>query len=387
MADTMTTPPVRALYAHVPFCHTVCGYCDFFSVVLDRAAVEPMADAIRAELRAAVERVPLSLDTIFVGGGTPTTLPEQTLSRLLAAFCVHADPAAPLEFTVEANPATVSPAMAETLVASGVNRVSIGAQSFDPAELRVLERIHRPEQVAQTVACCRAAGVAQVNLDLIFAVPGQSLESWLENLRRAIDLGPDHLSCYGLTYEPGTPLYDQLHAGRVRRVEDELEAEMYEATVATLEAAGFVHYEISNFARPGCECRHNLVYWHNLAYLGVGPSASGFVDGVRYKNVPDVAQYIRAMQAGRSPRIQEERRSLDQQARETAMLELRLRAGMDRNRFRKRFGHDPARFFAEAVETHSRDGLLEVTPDRIALSRAGLLLADTVILDFVGPGA
>ncbi|MEP0845631.1 MAG: radical SAM family heme chaperone HemW [Phycisphaerae bacterium] len=384
MAGAITTSqPVRSIYAHVPFCHTVCGYCDFYSIVYDRDAVHPLVDALCAELRAYADRLDTCAETLFVGGGTPTTLPPGELGRLLAALHDLTEPAAELEFTVEANPATVSERTAEALRSNGVNRISLGAQSFDSSELRVLERIHRPEQVQQTVQIARRAGIAQVNLDLIFAVPGQSLESWLANLRRAVDLGPDHLSCYALTYEEGTPLFDQLRAGQVRRADEALEAEMYEATIDTLAAAGFSQYEISNFARPGCECRHNLTYWHNRPYLGVGPSASGFVDNVRYKNVPDAAQYAAVVRVGRSPRVFEERRSLDQQARETAMLELRLRSGLDRAAFRERYGRDALEFFREAVETHRADGLLEVDEGRIALTRAGLLVADTVIADFV----
>lgn len=378
-----TSQTVRSIYAHVPFCHTVCGYCDFYSIVYDRDAVHPLVDALCSELRAYAGRLDLRAETIFVGGGTPTTLPPEELARLLSALRDLVDAAAGLEFTVEANPATVSERTAEALRSCGVNRLSLGAQSFEPSELRVLERIHRPEQVGQTVEIARRAGIGQVNLDLIFAVPGQSLESWLENLCRAVDLGPDHLSCYALTYEEGTPLFDQLRAGQVRRADDSLEAEMYEATIDALAAAGFAQYEISNFARPGCECRHNLVYWHNRPYLGVGPSASGFVEGARYKNVPDAAQYAAAVRAGRSPRVFEERRPLDQQARETAMLELRLRSGLDRAAFRERYGRDALEFFRAAVETHGADGLLEVDEARIALTRAGLLVADTVIADFL----
>ncbi len=384
MTATLTTPPApRALYAHVPFCHTICGYCDFYSVVFDRGSIAPLVDALLAELRRCAASMPLRAECVFVGGGTPTTLPPAQLAALLCALRRCADPAGLQEFTVEANPATVSPAVAAALAECGVTRVSIGAQSFDPAELRVLERIHEPPQVRETVETCRRAGIAQVNLDLIFGVPGQSLAGWLANLRRAIDLDPDHLSCYGLTYEPGTPLFDQLHAGAIRRIDDALEAEMFDATIDTLAGAGFRQYEISNFARPGRECRHNLVYWHNQPYLGIGPSAAGYVDRVRYKNVPDIAQYVRAIADGRSPRIHQERRTLDQEARETAMLELRLRDGMRRSDFQLRFGHDPAEFFRDALDRHAPAGLVAVRDDSISLTRAGQLVADTVIADFV----
>lgn len=376
-----TSPPISAVYAHVPFCHTICGYCDFYSVVLDKRAAAPLVDALLAELDGVRSRRPVRPRTIFVGGGTPTTLPPADLRRLLAALRADAEP--DLEFTVEANPATVSDETAATLADAGVTRVSIGAQSFDPGELRVLERIHQPAQVAATVETARRCGIPQVSLDLIFAVPGQSLESWQRNLRTAIDLGPDHLSCYGLTYEKGTPLFDQLQAGAVRRLDADLEAEMYEWTIDALEHAGYRQYEVSNFARPGRECRHNLVYWRNEPYLGIGPSAAGFLDAIRYRNVPDAAAYVRAIRGGASPRCESERRALPDQARETMMLSLRLRAGVDRRAFAERFGRDPAEMFAEPVRKHEELGLLEADDEALRLTRSGLLVADSVIADFL----
>lgn len=378
-----TANDVPALYVHVPFCRTRCGYCDFYSRVLDPAAVVPLVDALLAELRQAKLQRDLAFDTIFVGGGTPTVLPPSQLERLLQSCRRLIRSAGDVEFTVEANPATVDAETSHVLAAAGVNRVSIGAQSFDADELRVLERTHRPEQVGQTVAMCREHGLRRISLDLIFAIPGQTLSSWLATLRAAIALEPEHLSCYGLTYEAGTRLHAELEAGRVARVDHDLEADMYEATIDTLAAAGYQQYEISNFARPGAECRHNLTYWHNEPYLGIGPSAAGYVDGVRYKNVPDIADYVASIKAGRSPRCEEERLPPERAARETAMLALRLNEGLNRPRFADRFGQDPVAFFAAALAKHVADGLLEVTPTAIRLTRKGLLLANTVIADFV----
>lgn len=397
-AGVSTRPTVRSLYVHVPFCHTICGYCDFYSEIFDKKAVGPLVDCLLVELETATKSVTLQAETLFVGGGTPTTLPTADLARLLLGIRRHAAPRPTAEFTVEANPATVTPEVAETLAGGGVNRISIGAQSFDPAELRVLDRIHRPEQVAETIRVARAAGIHRISIDLIFAVPGQSLESWERNLRSAIDLGTDHLSCYGLTFEPGTPLFDQLRSGRVRQVENELEAEMFEVTIRTLESAGFHQYEISNFARPGCECRHNLGYWRHEHYLGIGPSACGFLPdsaalaaggpdnvqpALRYKNVPDTAAYVRALAGGRSPRIESESLNAADQARDAAWLELRLNAGIDRARFQRRYGHDPARLFAMAIEKHISTGLLEQSDSHIRLTAAGRLLANVIAQDLI----
>lgn len=380
----MTTPePVRAVYVHVPFCRRLCGYCDFYSVVPERAMVAPLVDALLRELDRHSGRSDLAVETIYVGGGTPTTLPPGELRRLLDRRRDLPASGAPLEFTVEANPETLTPETVHVLAAAGVGRLSVGAQSFDPADLAVLERGHRPEQVFEAVSACRQAGIGQINLDLIFAIPGQALESWRSSLRAAMALHPAHLSCYGLTFEPGTRLAERLEAGAISRVDEDLDAAMYELTIDELTAAGYGHYEISNFARPGCQCRHNLAYWHNQPYLGIGPAAAGLLDGVRYTNVANVAAYVAAIAEGCSPRVEEERRSDEQRARETAMLELRLTEGIDRHRFEHRFGHDPVEFFAEPVNRHGRRGLLEVTDRYLRLTRAGLLLANTVIADFL----
>lgn len=398
----MMRPAIGSLYVHVPYCQTICGYCDFYSQVLDRSAATPLVDALRRELALLAETYTLRLDTIFVGGGTPTVLPPAELRRLLADLraCREVES----EFTVEANPATVTPEVAALLAEHGVNRVSVGAQSFDLAELRVLERLHQPSQVGETLRTLRAAGIDNINLDLIFAVPGQTLDGWRRNLDTALLLAPAHLSCYGLTYEPGTPLYEQWRSGQVQRADEELEADMFELTIDHLAAAGFEQYEISNFARPGSACRHNLVYWNNKPALGVGPSAAGFDGELRYRNVPDTAVYVRALQhepaeapgspgrgglpilaapPARWPRAEEERLTFDRAMRETAMLQLRLIAGIDRAAFHARFRHDPLELFPESGALLAADGLLDISAERVRLTRRGLLLANRVTAELL----
>ncbi len=380
----MTTPySCRALYVHVPFCRTLCGYCDFYSEVLRTEAVGPLVDALLRELDGYAARRTLAFDTIYVGGGTPTVHPPGQLGRLLGGVRAYADAGEQLEFTVEANPATVTDEVAGVLAGAGVNRVSLGAQSFEPAELRVLERRHRPEQVGETVAICQRFGIQRISLDLIFGIPGQTLASWRRSLEAALALRPEHVSTYGLTYEAETPLRRQRDAGVVTPVDPDLEADMYELALDMMPAAGLAHYEVSNFARAGAECRHNLRYWHNEPYVGLGPAAAGFVDEVRYKNVADTAAYVQAIAAGRSPWGEHEQLPPERRARETAMLELRLASGIDRGRFTERYGVDPTRLFAEAVERHGAAGLLSVDADGIRLTRAGFLVADTVIADFL----
>lgn len=379
----MATPfATRALYVHVPFCRRRCGYCDFYSAVADPQDYEPVIASIVRELELVCHSCDLAAETVYVGGGTPTVLPPNLLSQLLQA-CKDAAGPQVSEFTVEANPETLGPRVARVLAEAGVNRVSLGAQSFDPAELRTLDRAHLPQHVRRAAALCRDFGFKNLSLDLIFAIPGQTLASWQASLATAISLAPDHMSCYALTFEPGTRLYDQWRAGHVQRVDEDLEADMYETAIEFLAAAGYRQYEISNFARPGKECRHNLTYWRNEAYLGVGPSAAGYIDGMRYKNVSDLTAYAAAINAGRLPRQEEEHLEADQRARETAMLALRLTEGLSRRDFARRFGRDPVDFFAQAVRKNFADGLLEVTNAAIRLTRRGLLLADSVIRDFL----
>lgn len=377
------TTPVRALYVHVPLCRTRCGYCDFYSQVFDPALPTPLVAALMTEFRLLADRYQPVLDTIFIGGGTPTMLPGPQLRDLLLGLVPHTANRAELEWTVEANPATVNAELADLLVEAGVNRLSIGAQSFDADELRVLDRTHEVPQVAETVARARAAGIRNISMDLIFGIPGQTLASWCRSLNCALELAPDHLSCYGLTYEPGTPLQARLLAGAVAPVAEELEAEMYELAMDVLPAAGLMQYELSNYARPHAACRHNLRYWHNEPCLAIGPSAAGLIDGVRYKNVADTAAYIQALQAGESAWAEHERLTTEQRACETAMLQLRLTSGIPRAVFAERFGDDPRTLFSAAVEKHVARGWLEVTERAVRLTRPGRLVANQVMMDFL----
>ncbi len=391
--------PIESLYVHVPFCRNICGYCDFYKLPLKPKLAGATVDALLAELARLADQHPLALRTIFFGGGTPTELPTPELERLVMACAQHRARPSPSclrvrrrrmpacleawEFTLEANPATITAENARLLAAAGVNRISMGAQSFNTDELRFLDRKHRPEQIAESIAICRAAGIAAINLDLIFGVPGQTRESWTASMQAALDHRVDHLSCYALTYEKGTTLYRRLQTGRVLQMDNDLEADLYELTMDYLEAAGLPQYEISNYARPDFECRHNIVYWLNQPCAAIGPSACGYIDGLRYKNVPDLKQYVDAVQAGRWPRELEERLDSAAAARETAMLGLRLNRGVERAGFQARFGVEPAELFAPALKRHIESGLVESDNSGIRLTRAGRLVADSVLVDFV----
>ncbi|MBX3396626.1 MAG: radical SAM family heme chaperone HemW [Phycisphaerae bacterium] len=375
-------------YIHLPFCRTKCGYCDFYSIPTIEHLISDLVGAIKTEMAA---RDPVRpVESIFVGGGTPTELPGDALGELLSA--IRARAGQPEEWTVEANPSSVTELKLDTLLARGVNRISFGAQSFHPDDLRVLERLHDPTQIGESVRAARESGFANINLDLIYGIPGQSVGRWRDTLRRAIDLDAEHLSCYDLMYEEGTALTRQLRAGRLRPADESLEADMFALTIDELSASGFAQYEISNFAKPGRECRSNVIYWENREYLGVGPSAVSYLDGRRRKNAADVRRYCDwagAFRAGSADdeAIVIESESLSPRARacETAVQMLRLTRGIDIAAFRRRSGMDPLVLFAEPIKQFAAMGLLIADAKSIRLTRQGLFVANRIMLEFLLP--
>jgi len=371
------------LYMHIPFCQSRCGYCDFYTNVSQAGETEAFVDALLKELPSAIEALPVSVRTIFVGGGTPTILPVELFSSLFETLGKIAERHQPIEFSVEANPASLNGVKARILRDNGVDRISMGAQSFHDDELKVLDRIHRVGDIAPSVEIIRPAGFDHLNLDLIFGIPGQTPASWSESLRRAVSLGVDHLSCYGLTYEPETPMDARRQAGEVVAVSEAAEREMYLHAIDYLASEGIEQYEISNFARPGARCEHNLRYWRNEPVVGVGPSAASYIGGVRWRNVPDTAEYIRRIQAGESTAVDEERLSPLERAGETAMLALRTAEGIECSRFEVATGFDAMPLFGEVVARHVEGGLIDADSERIALTREGMLVADSVLSDFL----
>jgi oxygen-independent coproporphyrinogen-3 oxidase len=324
------------------------------------------------------------VETVFVGGGTPTVLPAEALEAILGAAKKGAGSVS--EFTVEANPSSCDELKLDLLRRFEVNRISFGAQSFHRDDLAVLERIHDPRHVTESVRAARRAGFENINLDFIYGVPGQTLQRWRETLRRAIDLDTEHLSCYALMYEPGTSLTRLRSDGRIIACDEDLEAEMFELTRDELTASGFEHYEISNFAKPGRRCRANMIYWENREYLGIGPSAVSYLNGERRKNVPDVRKYIEAMKNDPS-RAVVERERLDGVGRacETAIQMLRLLAGIDEALFRRQTGFDACVLFDEPIARFTALGQMESAGGRIRMTRRGLLLANRVMEEFLLP--
>lgn len=371
------------LYVHIPFCETKCGYCDFYSIALKGRDVAPLVDRVVRELEYRLGGLDKPIRTVFVGGGTPTVLNADRLATVVDAISRLVPPDGLADFTVEANPATVDDEKARILVAAGVRRVSMGAQSFFPRELETLERIHCPDDIAPSVETLRRNGIGQINLDLIFGIPGQTVDTWSESLRRTVELAPDHIACYGLTYEPGTRLTAMRDHDRLNPCDEDLEASLYVRAMETLESAGYAQYEISNFARPGCESQHNLMYWRNQPYIGVGPSATGCVNGQRYKNVPDAIAYVRLMDELGHAEIERETIDTEKLMIEMLMMQLRLVEGLCVPEFRKRTGVDPLAMLQPVLEGLRKLDLIKVTERSLALTRKGRLVGDAVITELV----
>lgn len=326
---------------------------------------------------------PQEVDTIFAGGGTPTRLEASQLERLLKAIARWFVLSPGGEWTVEANPGTLDAEKADVLAAGGVNRVSLGAQSFQPTLLHTLERNHAPEEVGRALEWVRPR-FPRWSLDLIFGVPGSTPEMWASDLESALAFGPSHLSCYGLVYEKGTLLWRQWQAGEVRSVDEDVERAMYEHTINRLAGAGLQMYEISNFARRGHESRHNLVYWANDAYFGVGLGAARYVGGVRSVNTRDLPAYLRRIEAGESATGPSETLDSEARARETAVLMLRrTEIGLERADFLRRTGVDFDRLAGPILERYVGQGLLEDSGTRVRFTPEGLFLADSVLCELV----
>ncbi len=387
---TSRPAPARSLYIHVPFCFHKCHYCDFYSIVDTRDRQEPFTDRLVRELEALAPWAGSApLRTIFVGGGTPSLLRVDLWRRLLKSLetcydlsVIRAGGDAG-EFTVECNPETVTPELMGVLKAGGVTRVSMGAQSFDRHHLKTLERWHDPESVPRAMEVARRAGIARQSLDLIYAIPGQTMDQWDADLRAALAQGTEHVSAYALTYEPNTAMTARLKKGEFTRADEDLEADMFEHTLTTLRAAGLDRYEVSNFSKPGAECRHNMAYWRQEQWLAAGPSASGHLHGHRWKNVPRLDDYLTIDDAGFAPITDHEPPDAVRALSERLMTGLRIREGVDARAMlgaASMLSIQAAQRLQEAVDEQSTRGTIRAEMGRWQLTDAGFLIADRIAL-------
>lgn len=373
------------LYIHIPFCVRKCNYCDFLSMPFSEELAREYRLALFSEMELLSKKYNHpSLQTIYLGGGTPTCLRGEVLAGIVDAVASHFGVSMQeAEVTCEVNPATVDEDDLRAMRSGGINRLSIGVQAFDDRLLRDLGRIHDVKAVLETYALARNAGFDNINLDLIFALPGQSADDWQRSLDMALALEPEHLSLYNLKIEEGTPFHRDYVEGRLIPVEEELDLWMYEEAIRRLTSAGLNQYEISNFARPGRMSRHNLRYWHYEPYLALGPGAHGFDGRLRYENISDLREYRKTIVQGHLPWSESLQLTEQDRMEEFMIMGLRLMEGIALHEFTRRFGVELQDVYAAPIEKLIRMGLLELTEGRLRLTEAGVPLGNQAFLEFL----
>lgn len=374
---------MAGLYIHIPFCERKCRYCDFYSTT-DLASREIFTESIikEAELRFEQAGSAFSFDTVFIGGGTPSLLTPGQIGRIMDAVRRRANISDGAEFTIESNPGSLTRQLLKEYKQLGINRLSIGVQSFADADLAFLGRVHTSAQARSAIGEALGVGFENVNLDLIFEIPSQTIDTWKENLQAAMEIGVPHISAYSLIFEESTPLYDDWVAGRTAKASEDTAAEQYILTENILATGGYEHYEISNFARAGFECRHNLNYWNRGEYVALGPSAHGFVNSIRYWNYRDLNRYISLLAGGHLPTEGSETVGREEAIEEEIYLALRS-VGIDWEGFLKRFNIDASEALSDLFESWSKSGLATFEGKKIRLSGKGYCIADRLALDLI----
>ncbi len=363
------------LYVHIPFCVRKCAYCDFLSFPCDTQGQEAYVDALCQEIRQ-LEQVPLR--TLYIGGGTPSILPEPLIGRICETIRSTCRILPDAEWTIECNPATFDLAKARSWRAMGIDRVSMGVQSLDDRLLKRIGRIHSAEEARRGFRTLREAGFTNVSIDLMMGLPEQSMEDWMSTLREAVSLGPSHISCYSLIVEEGTPLYEEDEKGLLALPDEETERAMYHETVAYLMEHGLPQYEISNFAKPGMESRHNTSYWERIPYIGLGLGAASLMDEKRWREPVEMCKYLE----GKTPTIEEEL-TLEDQMKETMLLGLRMNRGINKGMFQKRFGKSIDQVFSTEISELESYRLVESIQGSIRLTDHGRDLANQVFIRFI----
>ncbi len=374
----------RSAYIHVPFCLKRCGYCDF-SIIAGRDDLVPrFLKGIDLEISRSLEcyGTPPQLETLFIGGGTPTMLPPADLEKLLTILLRYFRLEEGAEVTIEANPDGLSIEKQRILHQMGVNRVSLGVQSFDPEILERLGRQHTPQQVIDVVGQLSTL-IPNVSLDLIYGVPGQSIDSWKTTIQQAISLQPAHLSTYALTFEKGTSFWSQRSKGELHQVGEAMEIKMYQWTVKTLEEAGYRQYEISNFAKSGMKSRHNCVYWVGEPYWAFGPGASRFIDGIRTTNHRSPFTWLKRIELGLQPDDYSDDLTSEERARELFAIGLRYLPGVEKSRIRKQTGHYIESLLQSELSALMKKGWIEETEQSFRLTPQGRLFADEVACEVI----
>ena len=373
---------VSSVYIHIPFCATKCYYCAFNTYTFHKEQAKTYLAALRTEIALyASETDPLQ--TIFIGGGTPSILSAPALRQLFTDIYQHFEITQDAEITVECNPGTVDTEKLRVMRDNGVNRLSFGLQAMQDEILKQLGRIHTVAEFRQSYDLARKGGFENINIDLIFALPDQTMDAWQDTLTEVISLEPAHISAYNLVMEEATPFYEWWQAGELHLPSEDTEADMFQYTIETLTARGYTHYEICNFAKPNREARHNLVYWNNRPCIGLGAGASGYVNGVRYSNIRGIVPYIDKLTERNKPIADTERLTGDAEKAETLMLALRKREGISLDAYQDRFGEDIKVAFGDSLKKWIDLQLLERTGTYLRLTRRGLFLANEVFVELI----
>ena len=374
----MQTKPTSA-YVHIPFCTQICYYCDFSKVFIKNQPVDSYLEHLIEEYDSYDIK---KLRTLYIGGGTPTALSASQLAFLLEKLTDKLDLSYLEELTIEANPGDLDQEKIAVLKDSPVNRVSLGVQTFNDRMLKQIGRSHLEKDIYENIANLKKAGFDNISIDLIYALPKQTMEDVKINVAKAIALDIPHMSLYSLILENHTVFMNRMRRGKLPLPKEDLEAELFEYIIAELEKAGFEHYEIPNFSKPGFESRHNLMYWDNAEYYGIGAGASGYVDGVRYKNHGPIRHYLQAVEAGNA-RVQEEELTLHEKMEEEMFLGLRKKSGVSKKRFEEKFGLSFEDQYGAVVTELTEQGLLVPDRDIVRMTKKGLFLGDTVAEKFI----
>lgn len=377
--EPMETKPTSA-YIHIPFCTQICYYCDFSKVFIQNQPVDAYLAALIEEVRH--YQLP-ALKTLYIGGGTPSALSAEQLHYLLSHLEQILDLSQLEEFTIEANPGDLTREKIAVLQDSKCNRVSLGVQTFDDRMLKKIGRSHNQMQIYETISDLKAAGFANISIDLIYALPGQTMEQVVDNVDKALALDIPHMSLYSLILENHTIFMNRKRRGQLHLPNEDVESDMFDYILQTLEANGFEHYEISNFTKPGFESRHNLMYWDNAEYYGLGAGASGYLAGMRYRNRGPIQHYLKAIKEQGHARLHEEYLSKKEQMEEEMFLGLRKKIGISKQGFEEKFHVSFEEQYGQIVSDLVAEGLVQVEGDRIRMTKQGLFLGDTVAERFI----
>ena len=376
----------RGVYIHIPFCHQICNYCDFNKVFFKNQPVDEYIEALGREMELTVKQMPeafANIETIFLGGGTPTALSAVQIENLLALIAKHIPLSNVKEFSSEANPDELTVEKLQALYNGGVNRLSMGVQSFDQGLLEKIGRTHSNEHVYETIQNAKNVGFTNISIDLMYGLPGQTMEQWQDSLEKALALKLPHYSAYSLIVEPKTIFYIQYAKGKLILPTEDLEAEMYGVLIDTMEAHGVHQYEISNFAHEGYASTHNKIYWDNDEYAGFGAGAHGYLEGVCYSNVAPIKKYIELVMEGNRPLLQEHSVTREERLEEQMFLGLRKTAGVTHAEFEQKFGQSMASLYEEIIANLQQEKLLEVDEQGVRLTRRGRFVGNEVFQRFL----